>query len=143
LRQCGEKTWSSPCRSSGNMRTAFERYLTAFDLGDCCCCAQQTNMHILVVEALLIATYSTWGRANTYAHRKTLSVENLSRANSWSLSSCTFPAGSCPAEAYECTSVRVYKRTSLRIATKTPPIRNNCIVPALLRSSLAIRCRRL
>jgi hypothetical protein len=25
------------------------------------CCAQQTGMHILVVEALLIAIYSTWG----------------------------------------------------------------------------------
>src|SRR5271163_4336490 len=54
-------------------------------------------MHILVVEALLIATYSTWGRANTYTQKKTLSVENLSRANSWSLSSCACPAGSCPA----------------------------------------------
>jgi hypothetical protein len=48
-------------------------------------------MHILVVEALLVATYSTWGRANTYTHRKTLSVESLSRANSWSLSRCSFP----------------------------------------------------
>ena len=37
------------------------------------------------------------GRANTYRHKKTLSVENLSRANSWSLSSCACPAGSCPA----------------------------------------------
>ena len=56
-------------------------------------------MHILVVEALLIAIYSTWERANTYTHKKTLSVENLSRANSWSLSSCacSCPAGSCPA----------------------------------------------
>ena len=51
------------------------------------CRVQQTGMHILVVEALLIATYSTWVRANTYTHKKTLSVENLSRANSWSLSS--------------------------------------------------------
>jgi hypothetical protein len=25
------------------------------------CCAQQTGIHILVVEALLIAIYSTWG----------------------------------------------------------------------------------
>ena len=54
------------------------------------CCAQQTGMHILVVEALLIATYSA-GRADTYTHKKTLSVENLSRANSWSLSSCACP----------------------------------------------------
>ena len=38
-----------------------------------------------------------WGRANTYTQKKTLSVENLSRANSWSLSSCACPAGSCPA----------------------------------------------
>src|SRR5438477_7721153 len=35
-----------------------------------------------------------WGRANTYTHKETLSVENLSRANSWSLSSCACP---CPA----------------------------------------------
>jgi hypothetical protein len=27
---------SSPCRSSGNMQTAFERNLTAFGLDDCC-----------------------------------------------------------------------------------------------------------
>src|SRR2546421_3636794 len=35
-----------------------------------------------------------WGRANTYTHKKTLSVECLSRANSWSLSGCACP---CPA----------------------------------------------
>jgi hypothetical protein len=29
--------------------------------GSALCCAQQTGMHILVVEALLIAIYSTWG----------------------------------------------------------------------------------
>jgi hypothetical protein len=46
------------------------------------CCAQQTGMHKLVVEALLIAIYSTWDWTNTYTHRKILSVENLSRANS-------------------------------------------------------------
>src|SRR5436305_6009760 len=34
-----------------------------------------------------------WGRANTYTQKKTLSVENLSRANSWSLSSCACPSG--------------------------------------------------
>ena len=71
------------------------------------CCAQQTGMrlHVLVVEALLIATYSTWGWANTYTHRKILSVENLSRANSRSLSSLPFQL--VPAHlAYECTSVR-------------------------------------
>src|SRR5271170_4123983 len=87
-------------------------------------------MHILLVEALLIATYSTWGWANTYTHRKTLSVENLSRANSWSLSSCTFPAGSCPADRrmYERTSVRAYERTSLRIATEARPVRNSFMV---------------
>jgi hypothetical protein len=27
------------------------------------CCAQQTGIHILVVEALLIAIYSTWGKS--------------------------------------------------------------------------------
>ena len=30
------------------------------------CCAQQTGMHILVVEALLIATFLSEGRANTF-----------------------------------------------------------------------------
>jgi hypothetical protein len=64
-------------------------------------------------------------RANTYTHRKILSVECLSRANSWSLSSCAFPAGSCPAEIYECSSVRMYERTNLRIATETRPARNS------------------
>jgi len=34
------------------------------------CCAQQTGMHILVVEALLIAIFLSKGRANTYRHRK-------------------------------------------------------------------------
>jgi hypothetical protein len=34
------------------------------------CCAQQTGMHILVVEALLIAIFLSEGRANTYRHRK-------------------------------------------------------------------------
>jgi hypothetical protein len=43
------------------------------------------------------------GRANTYRHRKILSVECLSRVNSWSLSSCAFPAGS---RAAECTNLR-------------------------------------
>ena len=45
------------------------------------------------------------GQTNTYRHRKTPSDENLSR-DSWSLSSSAFPAGSCPAEVYECTNVR-------------------------------------
>jgi len=63
-------------------------------------------MHKLVVEALLITTYSTWGWTNSYRHKKTLSVENLSHANSWSLSSCACPAGSLsswliPAVVYE------------------------------------------
>src|SRR2546429_204581 len=34
------------------------------------CCAQQTGMHILVVEALLTAIFLSEGRANTYGHRK-------------------------------------------------------------------------
>ena len=34
------------------------------------CCAQQTGMHILVVEALLTAIFLSEGRANTYRHRK-------------------------------------------------------------------------
>jgi hypothetical protein len=45
------------------------------------CCAQQTGVHEMVVEAL-----PGW-RADTYRHKKILSVECLSRANSWSLSS--------------------------------------------------------
>src|SRR5271168_2359872 len=50
-------------------------------------------------------------RANTYTHRKMLSVECLTRANSWPLSSCAFPAGPYPAEH---TSVRLYECTSVR-----------------------------
>jgi hypothetical protein len=44
------------------------------------CCAQQTGVHEIVVEALLVAIYLSEGRANTYRHKKT-------RANSWPLSS--------------------------------------------------------
>jgi hypothetical protein len=33
-------------------------------------------------------------------------------------------AGPCPAEVYECSSVRMYERTNLRIATETRPARN-------------------
>jgi hypothetical protein len=36
------------------------------------CCAQQTGMHILVVEALLIALYLPEGRADTYKHKEIL-----------------------------------------------------------------------
>jgi hypothetical protein len=43
------------------------------------CCAQQTGMHILVVEALPVAIFLSEGRANAYRHKKTLSVEYLSR----------------------------------------------------------------
>ena len=49
-------------------------------------------MHILVVEALLVAIYSTWGRANTYTHRKSLSAEYLSRP---------IIADPCPAEPFQ------------------------------------------
>jgi len=34
------------------------------------CCAQQTGLHVLVVEALLIDIFLSDGRANTYRHRK-------------------------------------------------------------------------
>jgi hypothetical protein len=34
------------------------------------CCAQQTGMHILVVQALLIAIFLSEGRAHTYRHRE-------------------------------------------------------------------------
>src|SRR4051794_15862896 len=87
-----------------------------------------TGMHILVVEALLIAIYSTWERANTYTHRKILSVECLSRANSRSLSSCAFPAGSCPAVPFQLvpvqlryTNVRAYEPAK---SNETRPARN-------------------
>ena len=85
------------------------------------CCAQQTGMHKLVVEALLIAIYSTWGRANTCTHKKSLSVEYLSRP---------IIADPCPAvpdqlvpvqlrytnvRVYECTSVRMYECTNVRV----------------------------
>jgi hypothetical protein len=43
------------------------------------CYAQQTGMHIVVVEALLNC-YLPRKRADTYRHKKTLSVECLSRA---------------------------------------------------------------
>jgi hypothetical protein len=54
------------------------------------CCAQHTGMHIVVVEALLIC-YLPRKRADTYRHKKTLSVECLSRAISWSLPSWVSP----------------------------------------------------
>src|SRR5436190_16220024 len=64
-----------------------------------------------------------WGRANTYTQKKILSVENLSRANSWSLSSCACPAGSCPAVPVQLVPAQL-ECTSLRIATETRPTRN-------------------
>ena len=77
-------------------------------------------MHIVVVEALLIC-YLPRKRADTYRHKKTLSVERLSHAISWSLSSLTFPAGSCPAGSLLSWSMPA---ESLRITTETRPIRN-------------------
>jgi hypothetical protein len=85
--------------------------------------SRQVCIYWLWKHCLLLAILPE-GRANTYRHRKILSVECLSRANSWSLSSCAFPAGSCPAEVYECSSVRMHGRTNLRIATETRPARN-------------------
>jgi hypothetical protein len=41
------------------------------------------------------------------------------------LSGCALPAGACPAEVYECSSVRMYERTNLRIATETRPARKS------------------
>jgi hypothetical protein len=38
----------------------------------CLCCAQQTGVHEMVVEALLNIIYLSEGRANTYTHKKTL-----------------------------------------------------------------------
>ena len=87
------------------------------------CCAQQTGMHILVVEALLIATYSTWGRANTYTHKKPC----RSRA-------CLVRiAGPCPAVSVQLVPAQLglspagpYQLwcTTLRIATDTRRTRN-------------------
>src|SRR4051794_41567612 len=98
-------------------------------------------MHVLVVEALLIAIYSTGERANTYTHRKTLSVENLSRANSWSLSSCACPCpavpvqlvsaqlGLSPAGPYqlECTSLRIAPKRGLLATVQWSIVRQKLI----------------
>src|SRR5947209_5517863 len=68
-------------------------------------------MHILVVEALLIAIYSTWGTSKYLLIdiRKPCRSKTCLVRYSWSLSSCAFPAGSCPAEVYDCTFVRAYE----------------------------------
>jgi hypothetical protein len=84
------------------------------------CCAQHTGMHIVVVEALLNC-YLPRKRADTYRRKKTLSVECLPRAISWSLSSSTFPACSCPAGSRLSRSIPA---ESLRVATEARPIRN-------------------
>jgi hypothetical protein len=61
------------------------------------CCAEQTVCIYRLWKHCLLLSILPGGRANTCTHRKILSVECLSRANSWPLSSCAFPAGSCPA----------------------------------------------
>ena len=74
------------------------------------CCAQQTGMHILVVEALLVAIYST-GDEQILIHKRkpcrsrTCLVRIAGPCPAvpapvqlyLSLSSCACPAGSCPA----------------------------------------------
>jgi hypothetical protein len=69
------------------------------------CCAQQTGMRILVVEALLTAIFLSEGRANTYRHRKydrriVLPIPSHSAVSV--LLNCPYVA-----EPYECTSVRM------------------------------------
>jgi len=68
-------------------------------------------MHILVEEALIIATYSTWEWANTYTHRKPCRSRTcLVRI-----------AGPCPAVPFQLvpvqlrhTNVWAYERTNVR-----------------------------
>jgi len=69
------------------------------------CCAQQTGMHEMVLEALLIATYSTWGWTNTYTHRKSCRSRTcLVRI-----------AGPCPAVPFQLVPAQLaYERTSVR-----------------------------
>src|SRR2546423_8093250 len=59
-------------------------------------------MHILVVEALLIAFYSTGDEQILIHKRKPCRSRTCLVRYTWSLSSCAFSAGSCPAEVYEC-----------------------------------------
>src|SRR5271163_4367215 len=66
------------------------------------CCAQQTSMHILVVEALLIIYLFYLGSELILIDiRKPYRSRTSLVRYSWSLSSCAFPAGSCPAVVYE------------------------------------------
>src|SRR5271170_6271674 len=66
------------------------------------CCAQQTGMHILVVEALLVIYLFYLGSKLILIDiRKPCRSSTCLVRYSWSLSSCAFPAGSCPAEVYE------------------------------------------
>jgi hypothetical protein len=63
-------------------------------------------MHILVVEALLIYLFYLKDEQILIDIRKPFRSSTCLARYSWSLSSCAFPAGSCPAEVYEYTSVR-------------------------------------
>jgi len=70
-------------------------------------CAQQTGMHILVMEALLtIYLFYLGSELILIGIRKSLRSSTCLIRCSWTLSSCAFPAGSCRAEVYEYTSVR-------------------------------------
>src|SRR5947207_6211210 len=77
------------------------------------CCAQQTGMHILVVEALLIAIYST-GDEQILIHK---------RKPCRSRTCLVRIAGLCPALPVQLVPAQL-ECTSLRIATETRPTRN-------------------
>src|SRR5271154_6358817 len=94
------------------------------------CCAQQTGMHILVVEALLFCYLFYLGDEQILIHigkscRSSACLVRIAGPcpavpfqlclSSWFLSSCAFPAGSCPAVPFQLvpvqlclTNVRVY-----------------------------------
>ena len=83
----------------------LETYVPLMSI-DVSCCAQQTGMHILVVEALLITYLFYLGSKLTYRHKKILTIEYLSRAIylvpvQLSLSSWFLPSWSITAVVYE------------------------------------------
>ena len=99
-------------------------FLSARPLSYPLCCAQQTGMHILVVEALLIAIYST-GDEQILIHK---------RKPCRSRTCLVRIAGPCPAVPVQLVPAQLglspagpYQLwcTSLRIATDTRPTRNN------------------
>ena len=105
---------------------------------DTLCCAQQTGMHILVVEALLIAIYST-GDEQILIH-----IRKPCRSRT-----CLVRiAGPCPAVPVQLVPAQLglspagpYQLwcTSLRIATDTRPTRNKTSIMLIRRKLSLIR----